>query len=134
MNGLRFLRHNDSDAVRFELAGSLGGVDAETLHQVWQGEVFIDALRPVIVDITSITEVDQHGRALLIMMHRFGARIISQSPVSSAIAQTCVHEPVDASVSKARRLVGFPRRAEMIGLTSAGYRFGHVAHAGLGDL
>jgi hypothetical protein len=80
MNGLRFFIHDDADAVRFELAGTLGGVDVETVHQAWQREAFTDALRPVIVDITFITEADQHGRALLVLIHRFGAQIIAKSP------------------------------------------------------
>ena len=33
MNGLRFSIHNDTDAVRIELDGSLGGVDVETVYQ-----------------------------------------------------------------------------------------------------
>src|SRR5579863_314547 len=128
MNGLRFSIHNDTEAVRIELAGSLGGVDVETVYQAWQGEAFTDALRPVIVDMTSITEADQHGRALLVIMHRFGAQIIAKSPESSAIVQAIVTELVGSADAKPgwfRRLVKFfwtdrhaeatfPPRAEMI--------------------
>ena len=109
MNGLRLSIHSDADAVRFELAGTLGGVDVETVHQAWQGGAFTDALKPVIVDITFITEADQHGRALLVLMHRFGAQIIAKSPESSAIAQPIVTE-LDAPVTKPgwfKRLVRF---------------------------
>ena len=59
MNCLLFI-HSDADAVRFELVGTLGGVDVETVHQAWQREAFTDALRPVIADITSVTEADQY--------------------------------------------------------------------------
>jgi hypothetical protein len=90
MSSLQFFVHNDADGVRFKLAGSLSGVDVERVYQLWQREAFTDALRPVILDITFVTEADQHGRALLLIMHRFGARIIAKSPESSAIAQPIV--------------------------------------------
>jgi hypothetical protein len=130
MNGLRFFRHNDPDAVRFELAGTLGGVDVESLYQAWQKEALVAELKTVIVDITFITEADQQGRALLAIMHRFGAQVIANSPESSAIAQPIVTEPIDTTTSKPgwfRRFIGllmedrrssYPARAEMISLTS----------------
>jgi hypothetical protein len=108
MNGLRFFIHNDADAVRFELAGSLGGVDVETVYQAWEREAWNDPLKPVIVNITFITEADQHGRALLVIMHRFGAQIIAKSSESSAI----MTELVGAAVAKHgwfRRLARFLR-------------------------
>ena len=92
MNGLRFFIHYGAGVVKFELAGALGGVEVETIHQAWQREAFTDALRPAIVDITSITEADQHGRALLALMHRIGAQIIAKSPESFAIIQPIVTE------------------------------------------
>jgi len=112
MNGLRFSIKNDIDAVRIELAGSLGGVDVETVYQAWQSEAWNDALKPVIVDITLITEADKHGRALLIVMHRFGAQIIANSRESSAIAQPIVTEHVGPPTSKPGwfgRLIGLLR-------------------------
>jgi len=100
MNGLQFFVHNDPDAVRIELAGSLLGVDVETVRQAWQKVALADAVKPVIVDITFITEADEHGRALLLVMHRLGARIIAQSPESSAIAQPIVIQPIETDGSK----------------------------------
>ena len=143
MNGLRFFIHNDADAVRFELAGSLSGVDVEAVYQAWQREAFTDALRPVIADITSITEADQHGRALLVLMHRFGAQIIANSHESFAIAQPIVTEPLGVEVSEAGwfgRLIGFfrehrhteatfPLYAEMICRMQGGQRLTACVHA-----
>jgi len=102
MNGLRFFTHNEPDAVRFELAGPLCGADVESLHQAWQREALHDALRAVVVDITFITETDQHGRALLTVMHRFGAQIVAGSPESSAIAQPIVNQAIKAATPKPR--------------------------------
>jgi hypothetical protein len=110
MNGLRFFTHNDPDAVRFELAGGLGGEDVETLHEAWRREAFIDALTPVIVDITFISEVDQYGRALLVVMHRLGAQIIAKSPESYLIAQAIMAGTIEPAITKPnwfRRLTTF---------------------------
>jgi hypothetical protein len=91
----------------------------------------------VIVDMTLITEADQYGRALLAIMHRFGAQIIADSPESSAIAQPIVTDSIDTDSIETttstrgwfRRLIrflteerrpSFPARAEMISLTSHG--------------
>jgi outer membrane protein TolC len=100
MSGLRFFTHNEPDAVRFEIAGRLSGTDVESLHQAWQREALTDALRPVIVDITFITEADQQGRALLTVMHRFGAQVIADSPESWAIARPIVTEEIQTTISK----------------------------------
>ena len=136
MNRLHYFLRNDADAVRLELAGSLGGVDVETVYQVWQREAWNHPLKPVIVDITSMNEADQHGRALLVIMHRFGAQVIANSPESSEIVQPIVTEPVGAAVAKPSwfgRLIGFfrehqhteatlPLQAEMICRMQAGQR------------
>jgi len=54
------------------------------------GRRFTDALRTIIVDITCVTEADQYGRALLLIMLRFGAQIIAKFPESFATVQPIV--------------------------------------------
>ena len=96
MSGFQFFAHNDPDAVRIELAGSLRAADAETLHQAWQRAALKDdPVKPVIVDITFVRAADEQGRALLIAMHRSGVRIVAQSPESSAIARPIVIQPIE---------------------------------------
>ena len=97
MSGLRLVMHNDVDAARIEFAGSLSGADVESAYQAWQSEAWSEELKPVIVDITSVTEADQHGRALLVLMYRFGSQIVAGSRESSALAQT-----IGASVPRSR--------------------------------
>ena len=134
MNELGFSIRNDMDAVRIELAGCLEGVDVETVYQAWQRDAWEDPLKPVIVDITLITEADEHGRALLVIMHRFGAQIIANSRESFAIAQTVTREPVKFATSKPgwfaklikiflddrSKPARFPPQAEMICRVAAG--------------
>jgi hypothetical protein len=106
VNGLQFFVHNDPDAVRVEVAGSLRGADVETVHHAWLRAAGMDALKPVIVDITFITDADAHGRALLVAMHRFGVRIIAQSPESSAIAQPIVTQAIKTDGSRPEWFIG----------------------------
>ncbi len=135
MNGLRFSIHNDSDAVRIQLAGGLGGADVETVYQAWQREAWYDALKAVIVDVTLITEADEHGRALLVLMSRFGAQIVAESRESWAIVQPLVTEPLASATSKPswfgqlirfflnrpRTSAMFPVRAELISRRVGGF-------------
>jgi hypothetical protein len=95
MSGFQFFAHNDPDAVRIELAGSLRAADAKTLQHAWQRAAFDDPVKPVIVDITFVRDADEQGRALLIAMHRSGVRIVAQSPESSAIARPIVIQPIE---------------------------------------
>ena len=97
MNGLRFSMHNDTEAVRIELAGSLSGADVEAVYQAWQSEAWTETFKSVIVDITSVTEADKYGRALLVMIYRFGGEIVANSPVSSKIALSLSAEPIKAA-------------------------------------
>jgi len=100
MNGLQFFVHNDPDAVRVELAGSLREADVEAVRLAWERAALTDALKPAIIDITFIADADEYGRALLGAMHRFGVRIIADSPESSAIAQPIVTGPIETDGSK----------------------------------
>ena len=147
MNGLQFFVHNDPDAVRVELAGSLHGVDVETVHQAWQREALEYPAKPVIVDITFITHADEDGRALLIVMHQCGARIVAQSPESSAIARPIVIQPIESHEPKPgwfHRLTMFlleelpasaalPAQAEIFDPVSAGSRHASIEYTGSGD-
>ena len=97
MNGLRFSMHNDIKAVRIELAGSLTGADVEMVYQAWQSAVSTEPFKPLILDITSITEADKHGQALLVIVNRFGGEIVAGSPKSSALALRLFAEPRPAA-------------------------------------
>ena len=148
MNGLRFFVHNDPDAVRVELGGSLHGTDVETVYQAWQRATLTDAQKPVIVDVTFVIEADEHGRALLLLMHRFGARIIAESPESSSIVRPIVSQSIEAADSKSgwfHWLITFlleerparaalPAQAEIFYRASADNGHGPIEYARSGDL
>ncbi|HTS47978.1 MAG TPA: hypothetical protein VMH05_08540 [Bryobacteraceae bacterium] len=136
MNGLRFSMHNDTEAVRIELAGSLTGADVETVYQAWQSAVSTEPFRPVILDITSVTEADKRGQALLVIINRFGGEIVANSPESSKIALSLLAEPIKAAsrVGWLGRLIqfflngrhtepAFPSQAEVLRSTFIRDRF-----------
>ena len=107
-----------------------------------------NALKPVIVDITFVTHADEHGRALLIVMHQSGARIVAQSPESSAIARPIVIQPIETHDPKPgwfHRLTMFlleqppsdaalPAQAEILNPASAGGRHRIVEYTGPASL
>jgi hypothetical protein len=148
MNGFQFFVHNDPDAVRIELAGVLRGADVETVHQTWQKAASKDPVKPVIVDITFITHADEPGRALLIVMHQSGVRIVAKSPVSSDIAKPIVIQPIEPHDPKPgwfHRLTMFlleerpasaalPAQAEIPDPASARSRHASMEYTGSGDI
>jgi hypothetical protein len=91
---LNYYIHDESDALRFKLAGSLSGDGVESIYQAWQTSLSITGNRRLIIDITLIVDADEHGRALLVAWHRSGARIIAASPDSGAVAKALPGEPV----------------------------------------
>jgi len=108
VNELQFFIHNDSDALRIELAGSLSGPNVESVLQAWQKEISTDARRPVVADISYVADADKDGRALLVMWHHSGVRIVARSLQSWAFAEPIVSDPVEAAAAKRcwlRRLI-----------------------------
>ena len=84
---LQYYVHDECDALRFELAGSLSGAGVESIYQAWHTSLSIIGNRPVILDITLVIDADEHGCAVLDAWHRSGARIIAVSPGSQALAE-----------------------------------------------
>jgi hypothetical protein len=108
--GLEYYIHDESHALRFELAGSLSGEGAQSIYQAWQTALSIIGHRLLIFDITFVNEADERGRELLGVWHQNGARIIAASPESRALAQRFLGESAPAPPPKQswlRRLTGF---------------------------
>jgi hypothetical protein len=87
---LEYYIHDGPAALQFELAGSLSGQGAESVHYAWQTALSIIGDRALIFDITSVIDADQRGRDLLLMWQRQGARIIARSSQSRALAAAAV--------------------------------------------
>jgi hypothetical protein len=115
---LEYYLHDEWDAFRFELAGSLSGDGAQSVYQAWRTALSIVRDRPVIFDITFVVEADERGRANLLLWHQNGARIIAASPESRALAGPILDKALPAPPAKQgwlqrlsallqRRLTGF---------------------------
>jgi len=97
---LQYYIHDEPDALRFELSGSLSGDGALSVHQAWRTALSILGGRPVIADITFVVDADQHGRDVLQAWHRSDVRIIAASRESRAIAGAFLGEQLTQSTGK----------------------------------
>jgi|SRR5208283_2313914 len=107
---LQYYIHDNSDGLRFELAGSLRGAGVESVYQAWHTSLSIIGNRPLIIDITFVVDADEHGCAVLDAWHRSGARIIAASPESQALAEAVLGIPIPVAHSQQswlQRLRGF---------------------------
>ncbi len=75
--GLQYYIHDESDGLRFDLAGSLSKGGAQSVYQAWQTALSILGDRTTIIDISFVSDADAYGSALLALWHRNGARIIA---------------------------------------------------------
>jgi hypothetical protein len=98
---LQYYMHDEPDAFRFELSGSLSGKGAESVYHAWRTALSIIGARPLTVDITYIDDLDERGRSLLLLWHGHGARIVASSDESRALAELILGEPFPAPVAKA---------------------------------
>jgi len=75
---LEYYLHDAPEAFRFELSGSLSGPGAQSVYHAWRTALSILGKRPLSVDITAVSDVDERGRSLLLLWRRHGVRIIAE--------------------------------------------------------
>ena len=78
-DSLEYKIHDGATGLRFELAGSLSGRGAESVTHAWNTALSVIGERPLIIDITSVDQIDDRGCALLQLWHKRGARVIANS-------------------------------------------------------
>lgn len=111
---LEYYMHDDPDAFRMELAGSLTLATAESAYQAWRTALSTLGGRLAFVDITFVDRADERGRNLLRLWHNSGARIVARSPESRALASGIPLEPTareQSAQSFIGRLMTLRRRA-----------------------
>jgi len=84
---LKYQIHDGPAAMRFQLAGSLSGRGAESLHCAWQTALSILGDRPLIMDITSVTDADDQGRRLFRLWREHRVLIHAASRESRALVE-----------------------------------------------
>ena len=127
---LRYFIHEDFDALRMEVAGSLAGRAAQRAYESWRSALSLTGRARLVVDISHVTEADEQGRAVLRAWHGQDARIIASSTVSREIAKSISTASVPQPAAPrpiVRRLVSYfdrhaagnPATAERLGASSA---------------
>ena len=84
---LQYFIHDDSDALRMEIAGSLAGKAAQKAYEDWRSSC-MTGRAPLVVDISYVTDADQDGRTVLRAWQVQGARIVASSFVSRGIVNS----------------------------------------------
>lgn len=88
---IRISCHSEAAATRLVLEGKLAGACVDELDKCWQEKP--DKWSTVLIDLTSVSFIDDRGKQLLKKMHDNGAKLISCSLMSKcAIAEICDNE------------------------------------------
>jgi anti-anti-sigma regulatory factor len=74
---LKITVHDTAGQLRIALEGRLAGAWVCELEQCWHTARASHPRRPLTVDLTSVTFVDQAGRYLLQLMHRDSVRFVT---------------------------------------------------------
>jgi anti-anti-sigma regulatory factor len=82
---IRITARNEPSATRLILEGKLSGVCVEELDKCWQRTA--PTGRAVLVDLTSVSFVDDLGKQLLNKMHEAGIKLISNSLMSKCLIE-----------------------------------------------
>jgi anti-anti-sigma regulatory factor len=80
---IRITAQHDSSATRLFLEGKLSGPCVDELDKCWRESSSTEAL--LLVDLTSVSFVDEHGKELLARMHNKGIKLISTSLMTKCL-------------------------------------------------
>jgi len=108
--GLQFYLHDGSTEFRFKLSGHLSDHGARELEQTWRTASSTIGARKLVVDLSRVTGIDEAGRGLLLMWHREGAILVTDSGVASALLHSIpgISLPPEADDGKAGRSPWWP--------------------------
>jgi hypothetical protein len=96
---LQYFIHDDFDAIRMEISGSLLGAAARRAFDTWRRAAMIGSRRRQIVDISYVTEADENGRAALLAWQRHDAHILASSSASRAVLDSIASLTAGSSAS-----------------------------------
>src|SRR5215211_711435 len=88
---IRITAQQESSITRLYLEGKLSGPCVEELDKCWQtcpnGEVTL------VVDLTNVSFVDDHGKELLARMHNKGIKLFSKSVMTKCLIEEIENTP-----------------------------------------
>lgn len=85
---LRYYMHDGPSAFRFELFGTLDSAEAREIEQAWRTASSVFRRRVLVIDFSSLNDLDDEGRELLAMWRDSGARFIATSERAREIADS----------------------------------------------
>ena len=80
--------HDGPAAFSFELSGRLSDEAARDLEYARRSASFVTRGRPLIVDLSYVTQVDSDGQTLLRRWYKDGAELVAKSPQARAIVES----------------------------------------------
>ena len=80
---IRITCHHESSITRLVLEGKLTGACVDELDKCWQQVSFNGST--FLVDLTSVSFIDDRGKQLLKRMHDHGAKLVSSSLMSKCL-------------------------------------------------
>ncbi len=93
---LNYYIHDEASVFRFKLVGALTADGAGELERCWLTASSIFASKDRLVDISSLTELDEEGRRLLAKWHQDGVRFIAQSARARVFAESITGQATPA--------------------------------------
>ena len=80
---IRITAQHESSATRLFLEGKLSGPSVDELDKCWHEKSWAEAA--LLVDLTNISFVDDHGKELLARMHKSGIKLFSTSVMTKCL-------------------------------------------------
>lgn len=88
---IRITSHNESATRRLVLEGKLAGACVDELYKCWQQASSTKA--PLLIDLTSVSFIDDRGKQLLTKMYENGTKLVSTS-----LMTRCLIKEIDGAV------------------------------------
>ena len=74
---LKITVHDEPATRRVQVEGKLTGVSIAELEKTWRSERQAAGAKPVEIDLTGMTSIDQGGKCLLFLLYRDGACLVA---------------------------------------------------------
>ena len=74
---LKITVHDEPAARRLQVEGKLTGVSIAELEKTWRSERQVAGAKPVEIDLTGMTAIDQGGKCLLFLLYKDGACLVA---------------------------------------------------------
>lgn len=84
---LRITVQDSAKSTTFKLEGKLAGPWVEELERTWRARIGSPQANSVLVDLCGVATIDARGKELLGRMHKRGADLIADAPMTRYIVE-----------------------------------------------